>query len=70
MTSKIFQTNHQNRWFNIEAIGVKGSVIGLLELAIRVVALATELLTINHRWSSISSDWIASTGQQNVIFSY
>ena len=70
MTSKIFQTNHQNRWFNIEAVDVEGSVIGLLELAIRVVALAIEILTINHCWSGISSDWIASIGWQNVIFIY
>ena len=53
MTSKIFQTNHQNRWFNIEAVDVEGSVIGLLELAIKVVSPVTGSLASVDKMSSL-----------------
>ena len=46
MTSKIFQVNYQNRWLNTGAASAKDSVTGPLELAIKVVALATRLQTI------------------------
>ena len=46
MTSKIFQVNYQNRCLNTGAASAKDSVTGPLELAIRVVALATRLQTI------------------------
>ena len=38
MTSKFFQTNHQNQWLSTEATGARGLVTGSLELAIKVVA--------------------------------
>lgn len=46
MTNKISQVNHQSQWLNIKVTGVRGSMIGPLEPAVKAVALATKLPTI------------------------
>ena len=46
MTSKIFQANHRNLWFNTEAASAECLITRLLELIVRVVALVTGLPTI------------------------
>ena len=47
MTSKFFfQANHRNQWFNTKAASAGGPTTRPLELAIKVVTLATELPTI------------------------
>ena len=43
MTSKFFQTNHQNRWLSTEVVGARGLVTESLELAVKVVAPAIGL---------------------------
>ena len=48
MTNKISQANHQSRWLNIEVTNAGGSMIGLLEPAVKAVALVTRLLTITN----------------------